>query len=153
MVVIEEGINDIIARSDWPQESEGVRFLAPKVRFRGDKIVIMGPVVFKGFEVIVTIVGEASITEEGLLRLKVSKVKMGAITITPLARRIAENIYEKEAGRNNTVDKDLEGKIAAALLADKPFEPVFEINKKKIRAKKIIIENKKLTVHMVPAGG
>ena len=42
-------------------------------------------------------------------------------------------------------------KIAAALFADVPFEPVFEVDGKKVRIKKIAITHEQLAIQLVPA--
>ncbi|GAH89511.1 unnamed protein product, partial [marine sediment metagenome] len=48
LVVTQKGINEIIAWSKWPKESEGVRFSAPVVFFVPDRIELMGTANMKG---------------------------------------------------------------------------------------------------------
>ena len=58
-----------------------------------------------------------------------------------------------EAHRLATVPIDrysLQTQIAASLLNNEPFNPVFRIDHKKIRLNKIIIENEKLTAYLTP---
>ena len=150
LVVVQEGINDIIAGGEWPKETDGIRFLMPGVFFVPDNIILMGTVVAGGAELVVTIVGRPVLDDEGLLNLKVTKVRVGVVNVTFLAKVIAERIYKKQPGRSENNAQSLEAKIAGSLLSNEPFEPVFEIDDKKVRIKKIAVEQKKLTVSFVP---
>jgi len=151
LVVIQKGINDIITRGNWPMESEGVLLYAPAVLFVPGAVVLMGTVDVKGVELVVTIELEPKINEQGFLNLHVGKVKVGAMNITPLAKMMAKKMYTQ---RINALDVDTEAvqtKIAASLLNDEPFEPVFEIDDNKVRIEKITIAKEKLLLRLVPA--
>ena len=151
LVVIQKGINEAIAQSKWPKESEGTRFSTPEVFFVPDKIVLMGAAVVSGVELVITIVAEPTINQQGLLNLRVAKVRIGAMNITPLARMIAGRMYQQRLDRLNIDTDNLRAKIAASLLNNEPFEPVFEIDGKKVRLEKIKIEREKLTARLIPA--
>jgi hypothetical protein len=149
LIVTQKGINDVIARSNWPRQAGGIRFLAPAVFFVPDTIVLMGQACAGGVEFVVTVIGKPRLDEVGLLNLRVEKVKLGAVAIRPFAAMIARKIYSQ-----NRCDSDadtLSNRIAASLLDGEPFEPIFEIDDKKVRISKITIVQKKLTVHFVPA--
>jgi hypothetical protein len=151
LVVAQKGINEIIMRSNWPKESEGIMFSAPAVLFVPGSIVLMGTAHIKGVEFIVTIALEPRVDEQGLLNLEVAKVKIGAMNITPLAKMIAKRMY---AQRITTVPIDSEAlptKIAGSLLNDQPFKPVFRAENRKVRVEKITIAEEELTLHLVPA--
>ncbi len=151
LVVIQKGINDIIIRGNWPMESEGILLYAPAVLFVPGAVVLMGTVDIKGVELVVTIELEPKINEQGFLNLHVGKVKVGAMNITPLAKMIAKKMYIQ---RINALDVDIEAvqtKIAASLLNDEPFEPVFSIDDNKVRIEKITVEEEKLLLRLVPA--
>ena len=151
LVVIQKGINDIIIRGNWPMESEGVLLYAPAVLFVPGAVVLMGTVDIKGVELVVTIELEPKINEQGFLNLHVGKVKVGAMNITPLAKMMAKKMYMQ---RINALDVDTEAvqtKIAASLLNDEPFEPVFRIDDKKVRIEKITVAKEKLLLRLVPA--
>lgn len=151
LVVTQKGINDIIARFNWPMESEGILLYAPAVLFVPDIVVLMGTVDVKGVELVVTIELEPKINEQRLLNLHVGKMKVGAMNITPLAKMMAKKMYTQ---RINALDVDTEAvqtKIAASLLSDEPFEPVFEIDDKEVRIEKITIAEEKLLLRLVPA--
>jgi hypothetical protein len=151
LVVTQEGINDVVARCGWPREVGGIRFSAPMVFFVPDSIVLMGTVLLKGAEFVVTIIAEPNLDARGLLNLHVAGVKMGAVDITPLAGVLAKRIYQQQFAATITGAEDLLGaQVAASLLNGEAFEPVFKIEDKKVRVEKIKIEQKKLTISFVP---
>jgi uncharacterized protein YpmS len=151
LVVTQKGINDIITRGNWPMESEGILLYAPAVLLVPGAVVLMGTADVKGVEFVVTIELEPKIDEQGLLNLHVGKVKVGAMNITPLVKMMAKKMYMQ---RINALDVDTEAvqtKIAASLLNDEPFEPVFRIDDKKVRIEKITVAKEKLLLRLVPA--
>ncbi len=157
LVVIQKGINEAIARLQWPKESNGVLLSAPKVFFVPENIVLMGTASIKGAELVVTVVAKPSLDEEGLLHLRVEKVKIGAMNITPIARLMAKRMYKERLATVNVDTENLRARIAASLLIDEPFEPIFNIKdifddvNKKVRVEKINMAQKKLTLRLVPA--
>jgi len=151
LVITQKGLNDIITRGNWPMESEGVLLYAPAALFVPDIIVLMGTADAKGVEFIITIELEPKIDEQGLLNLQVGKVKVGAMNITPLAKMMAKKMYEQRVAAISIDTKTVQTKIAASLLNDEPFEPVFEIDDKKVRIEKITIAKEKLLLRLVPA--
>ncbi|MCP4257890.1 MAG: YpmS family protein [Planctomycetes bacterium] len=151
VVITQEGLNDIIARGDWPKESEGIMLYAPAALFIPDRLVLMGTADAKGVEFVVTIELEPIINEEGLLNLQLAKMKIGAMNLTPLVKVIAKKMYMQKISGFEVDTKALQTQIVASLLSDEPFEPVFSIDGKKVRIEKITIENEKLSAHLVPA--
>jgi len=152
IVVIQEGVNDIIVRSKWPKKSEGLTFLPPRVFFVTDNIVLMGTVLFRDTEFVVTIVGAPKIDEQGLLSIKVTKVKIGAIDITLIAGLIAKKIYQNSIAGKETEQNDLGTKIIASLLNNEPFEPVFDVENEKVRIENVTLTQKKLILRLAPLG-
>ncbi|MDH4239779.1 MAG: hypothetical protein OEW48_09470 [Phycisphaerae bacterium] len=157
LVVIQKGINEAIARLQWPKESNGVLLSAPTVFFVPENIVLMGTASIKGAELVVTIVTKPTLDEQGLLNLRVEKIKIGAMNITPLARLLAKRMYAERVESVPVDLQNLRAKIAASLLNEEPFEPVINVNDifddvdEKVRIEKITITQKKLTLRMVPA--
>ena len=151
VVITQEGLNDIISRANWPMESEGVLLYAPAALFVPGRLVLMGTADAKGVEFVVTIELEPKIDEEGLLNLQVTKVKVGAMNITPLAKIMAKKMYAQRITASGVDTKALETKIVGSLLNDEPFDPVFSIDERKVRIEKITIEKEKLLAHLVPA--
>ena len=150
VIITQEGLNDIIARGNWPMESEGILLYAPAALFVPGRLVLMGTADAKSVEFIVTIELEPKIDEEGLLNLQVAKVKVGAMNITPLAKIIAKKMYMQKIAGFEVDTKALQTKILASLLTDEPFEPVFSIDEKNVRIEKISIESEKLVARLVP---
>jgi hypothetical protein len=54
-------------------------------------------------------------------------------------------------GTTHVDTKAIEAQIAASLLNGESFEPVFEVDKRKVRVETITVEQEKLTVRLVPA--
>jgi hypothetical protein len=150
IIVTQEGINDIISRANWPIQGEGVLLYAPAALFVPGSVVLMGTAVVKGVEFVITIELEPKINEEGLLNLHVSKVKVGAMNITPVAKMTAKKMYAERIAGVYIDTKALQTKIAASLLNDEPFEPVFKIDEKRIRVEKIIVGQRELKAFLVP---
>ena len=154
--VTAEGINDIIAHSDWPKETGGASFSAPLVLFVPENIVVMGTVTLENVEVVVTIGVRPSLNEEGLLNLEVVKVKVGAVNLTPIAKIVARRMYKQQIELMSIDRQDIRAEIAASLLNDEPFDPVFEVRPIlgtadiKVRIEKVSIEQGKLTMHLAP---
>jgi hypothetical protein len=154
----EEGLNDIVARGgvewNWPLEHEGVMLYAPAAVLEPGRLVLMGTANVKGIELVVTIELGAEIDEKGLLSLKLGKLKVGAMNITPLAKLMAKKMYAEQVAAT-PVDKEAwQTKITASLLNDELFEPFFpfrtEDGKVQIRVEKVAIQKGKLSLRLVP---
>lgn len=150
LVIQQKGVNEIVAGWGWPRMSEGAMLYAPAVLFVPNSVVLMGTVSIKGVDFVVTIVLEPKINEAGLADLRITDVKVGAMNITPLAKLIAKKMYAKRIDTAHVDTKAVEAKIAASLLNGESFEPVFEVEKRRVRIEKITVDNEKLTVRLVP---
>ncbi len=150
LTITQKGLNDIISRGNWPMESEGVLLYAPAAIFIPGTVVLMGTADVKGVEFIITIELEPKIDEQRLLNLEVSKVKVGAMNITPLAKMMAKRMYAQRLSAIPIDTEAVQTKIAASLLTDEPFEPVFKVDDKKVRIEKIAVAKEKLLLRLVP---
>lgn len=150
LVVAQEGVNDIISRANWPIQSEGILLYAPAALFVPDTLVLMGTADIKGVDFVISIEIGANIDEKGLLHLHVIKVKVGAMNITLPAKMIAKKMYAERLTAFDIDEQALQTQIAASLLNDEPFEPVFEIDGKKVRVENIDISQGELIMHFVP---
>jgi len=151
MEVLDASLNEAIAQAKWPQESGGITFSAPEILFQPGRIVLMGTADIEGAELVITIELEPRFSDEGLLSIGVETVKIGAMNITPLAKMIARQKYQEYLETVPTDTTDIRAQLAAALLNEESFEPVFEVEDKWIRLKTISIVPGKLAVHFVPA--
>lgn len=151
LVVVEESVNETISQSNVPLESEGVRFSSPAVKFKPQRVVFMGTANIKGVEFVITIEIEPKVDQQGLLNLDVAKIKIGAMNITPLAKIIAKKMYKNRLETVPIDVADIRTKIAASLLNEEPFDPVFKIEDKKVRLEEITVTQGKLILHFIPA--
>jgi hypothetical protein len=156
LVVTQKAINDIVARGNWPMHSEGTTLSAPAVLFVPGSVVLMGTATLKGVDFVVTIALTAHVDPNGLLNLKVAKVKVGAMNITLLAKLVAKEMYQKRVGLLPIDKADIRAKIAASLLNDESFDPVLDLTdlfdgqRTEVRIEKVAIEHQKLTLRLVP---
>jgi len=148
VVVIDEKLNEAIA--GWSESSEDTTLSAPAVSFTPGSIALMGTASIKGVELVVSIIFEPEIDENGLLNLQLAKVKTGAMNITPLARMVARKMYEQQCAVMPMDTDDWRTQVARAILDDEPFEPVFPVEDKKVRLEKMAIEEDKLILHLAP---
>ncbi len=93
VIVTEEGINDIIAHSRWPKHSGQASFLMPSVTLLPDGAEIMGVASIKGAEIVVTIAAVPVVDSNGLLNLQISKMKVGNMNVTLIAKMLASKMY------------------------------------------------------------
>jgi len=149
--VLDSALNEAIAQVKWPQASSGVTFYAPEVLFQPDCIVLRGTTSIEGAELVITIELGPALGGDGLLNLNVQKVKIGAMNITPLAKMVARQKYQERLETVPVDTDDIRTKVAASLLIDEAFKPVFKLEDKWVRLQKLSIVEGKLTAHFVPA--
>lgn len=150
LVITQKGINEIVAGWGWPKMAQGVMLYSPAVLFKPGSAILMATANVRGAEFVVTIEIEPKIGEKGLLTFHISKVKIGAMNVTPLAMITAKKMYLQKIA-HLPIDKEAaQAKIVQSLLNDAPFEPVFEVDGRKVRIDKITVSKEKLTAHFVP---
>jgi hypothetical protein len=84
------------------------------------------------------------------MNLNVTKMKVGALNVTLIARLMAQRSYSQVLSDPSINRADIRTKIVASLLNDEPFEPVFTIEDKKVRIKSIKILEGKMKIDFVP---
>jgi hypothetical protein len=151
MVVLDQGLNEALAQENWVRGSGGVFLSAPQILFVPGRIILMSTADVEGAPFIVTVELNPQLNENGALDLGVEKVKIGVMNVTPLAKMMARKMYQErlEAGPVDT--EDIRTRIAASLMSGVPFEPVFEIDGKRVRLQSFEIAAGKLTAQFVPA--
>jgi len=153
MVLTEEGLNEIVASSGWPKASEGVSFSRPQVVIEEDEVILMGTASLGDVDFIVTLGGKPVIDEKRLMNLKITRIKIGAMNITPVAKIIAKQMYAKQESQLDPEKDDVAQKVIASLLTDEGFEPVFnppDDKRKKARIERITVEKGKIVIGFVP---
>lgn len=150
LVVSQEGVNEIIAHSKWPRHSGGIDFSAPVAFFEPGRVVLMGEGEVGGAGFVISMVVEPTFDDGGLLYLRLAKVKVGAVNITPLAKVIGRRMYAERLADKGIDKKDLRAQIAESLLNDEGFEPVFTVEDEEVRVEEISVEYEKVKVRLVP---
>ncbi len=150
IIITQDGINDIISHANWPIQSGGMILDAPAALFVPGTVVLMGTAVLKGVGLVITIELEPKIDENGLINLHVSKVKVGAMNLTPLARLTAQKMYAERLAAADVDTKALQTKIVASLLNDEPFEPIFTVEGNKVRVESVVVDQRELKARLVP---
>jgi hypothetical protein len=148
--ISQKEINLMVQDSGWPKESAGISFSAPEVFLRPEQIILMGTAAFEDVKLIVTVVGKPAVDESGFMNLNVTKMKVGALNVTLIARLMAQRSYSQVLSDPSINRADIRTKIVASLLNDEPFEPVFTIEDKKVRIKSIKILEGKMKIDFVP---
>ena len=111
----------------------------------------MGTADVKGAEFVITIKIEPEINAEGLLNFQVTKFKVGAMNVTPLAKMTANKMYAQKTGEMPIDQESFQTKIVQSLLNGTPFEPVFKVDNRKMRIESIAVQQEKLVAHLIPA--
>jgi hypothetical protein len=156
VVILQDGIKDIIAHSEWPIYSSQAIISAPDVKITENGIFTVTKVTFSNVDFIVTIVLEPALDEEGLLNLNVTKVKVGAMNITPLVSIAGKKMYDQRLESVPVDMEDIRTKIAASIFTSEPFDPVFEVkdifddHNRQVRIQKITFQDEKLILGIVP---
>jgi hypothetical protein len=150
VVISQEGVNDIVSRSEWPKQSGDASFTDPAVLFEPDRVVLMGKALLKGMEFIVTVVIRPQYDERGLLNLRVSRVRIGLMNVTLLARATARKRYQQQMEYYVVAPDDWYSRVLASILNNEPFAPEFKIDNKKLRIDKVTLGAEELLLHVVP---
>jgi hypothetical protein len=150
MTILDNSLNEVIARYKWPQEASGISVNKPQVSFEPNRVVLMGTATVEGADLIVTVEMLPQFNEQGLFNFNVDKVKVGAMNITPLAKMIGKQKYEERIAAGG-VPYDIRTQVAASVFTDEPFDPVVEYDGKKIRLKSIEVSQGQLDVEFIPA--
>ena len=151
MVVLDQALNEALARLNWSQESGGVKLSTPQVFFKPGHIALMGTVTVEGQELIITIELGPQMDDQGNLNLIVDKVKVGAIPVTFVVKMMAKKMYRERVESMPIDREDWRTKAVASLLNEEPFEPVLRVEDKWVRLKSFDIVDGKLIAQFVPA--
>jgi uncharacterized protein YpmS len=151
MVVLDKSLNEAIASMSWPRQSEGITLSRPEVLFVPGRIILMGTADIEGARFVVTVELAPQLDEAGSLNLLVEKVKVGAMNITPLAKMVARKMFQERLAQGWVDTEHLGTKIVASLLAQEAFDPVMDVDGRKVRLRSVDVTQGKLTAQFVPA--
>ncbi|MBN1457605.1 MAG: hypothetical protein JW912_07125 [Sedimentisphaerales bacterium] len=148
MLIEQKGLNDIVARGQWPVVFKPVTISAPSAVFAPKQIYLMATVQLSGLPTVATVKAEPLIDKNGLIVFNVQSVMLGSVPVTTLARNIARKITDYQL---KDFDPDSwERRLWRGLLDNEPVEPTFKIYHDTVRITKVTIENEKLTLLMEP---
>ena len=151
LTVLDRVLNEAIVRLRWPRETGGVVFSAPEVLFGPGRIVLMGTADVEKADLVITVELEPQLDDAGLLNLNVAKVKVGAVNITPIAKMMAKKMYQERLETVPVDTDDIRAKVAASLLAGESFDPVFQVEDKRVRLKALRLSQGTLEADLIPA--
>ena len=148
LVISQQGLNDIIARGRWPIKLNGLTVSGPAVVLSAGQITLMATVKYARVPAVVTIIMSPNIDESGLLCLNLGSVKAGSVGITTLAKELSRKITAAYLGKvdGNTWADDM----TAALLENKPFDPVFGAYDRQVRLTGIDISDGEAVLQLAP---
>lgn len=147
--MVDKTLNEAIAQMRWTQESGGIKLSSPAIAFTPGRIVLMGTADIEGADLIITVEVGPKILEDGRLNLIVESVKIGVIPITWAAKKMARDKYREQIEAGGIDLQDWRTKIAASLLNEEPFEPVFPVDDKWVRLTGIDITEGTLAARLV----
>ncbi|MFH1370424.1 MAG: hypothetical protein ABII09_03960 [Planctomycetota bacterium] len=150
VVITQQGLNDIVARLPQPIRLNNITLADPQVVLMREQIILMATVRARPIDFFVTVELKPTIYERGLLNLHIDSIKLGAVSITPVARLISDKAYSNWLTTTGTEPNNLAAQVCRSLLRDEPFEPVFKTGGKQLRISKIDIETKGITAQLSP---
>jgi hypothetical protein len=151
LIVLEDGINRTIGPHRWSDPAAEATFSSPQVMFGPQELTFMGRAQLKGASFVVTVGIKPRIDDQGLLRLDVAAVKVGALGLTMVARMMASRMYNQRMAEGPVDTEDVRSQIAAALLNGQPFEPVLTVRNRRVRLKSVDLQTGQLVLRFVPA--
>jgi hypothetical protein len=150
VVITQQGLNDIVARTQQPISFGKVELYDPQVILTPDKIILIAAVKTKPLDLFVTIELNPVINQQELLTLHINRVMLGAVNITSMSRSIANKAYSDWLSQTGTEANNIVAQICGSFLNDEPFEPTFEFGGKSLRISKFKVSEGKITALLTP---
>lgn len=141
-------INEILSHGDYPEKRNNVVVHQSRVIFYEQTLVFMVNVDYKGMRFSVTAELIPSLNKNELLEIDISTVRIGALPVTFVARKIYTDKYENR--QPDPFKPAWQKKLEKALFTDTPVEPVFEIYERKIRITGLRITNGNIRLELAP---
>ena len=150
VVITQQGLNDIVARLPQPIRLNNITLADPQVVLMSEQVILMATVRARPIDFFVTIELKPTINERGLLNLHINNIKLGAVSITAIAKLIGDRVYSNWLTATGTEPNNIAAQICRSLLRDEPVEPVFEIRGKTVRLSRINVKAKSITAKLSP---
>ncbi|MHC5060321.1 MAG: hypothetical protein ACYTFK_04460 [Planctomycetota bacterium] len=148
IVITQQGLDDIVARSLWPIKINNLTVSGPAVVLSEGQITLMAMVKYGRLGSVLTITMNPKVGADGLVSMNLSKAKAGVFDITTFAKQLSRKIIATYLGESE--DNKLADDISAALVENRPFDPVFEAYDKLVRLTGIDISNGQVNLRFVP---
>ncbi len=148
IVITQQGLNDIVARSLWPITVNNLTVSGPAVVLSQGQIILMATVKYGRIRSVLTIIMSPKIDADGLLSMNLGKAKAGVFDITTFAKQLSRKIittYLGEVEGNKWANN-----ISAAMIENKPFDPVFEAYDRPVRLTGIEISKGQAALRLTP---
>lgn len=150
VVITQQGLNDIVARLPQPIRLNNITLADPQVVLMGEQVILMATVLARPIDFFITIELNPTINERGLLNLHIDNIKLGAVSITAVAKLIGDSVYSNWMTTTGTEPNNVAAQICRSLLRDEPFEPVFEIRGKTLRLSSINVKANSIVAQLFP---
>jgi len=147
LVITQTGLNDIISRGPWPLTSGGASITLPAARLSGGRVFLMATVKYGRVPAVLTIIMNPVLDEAGLLSINLEQVNAGVFDITHFAKELAEEIITAGISK---IDSTWADNITAAVLENKPFDPLFPAYDSEVRLTGIDISDGKAVLQLTP---
>jgi uncharacterized protein YpmS len=148
IVVVDQSLNEAIADKTW--QSERVSLSGPQILFTPGQVLLMGTADLEGAKFVVTVELNPRIDEQGRLALALESFKVGAMNVTPLAKMMGRKMYQEQLDTGSVDLDNLGTKIVASLLNEESFDPVVEVDDKRVRLTGFDIAQGQLTTRFDP---
>lgn len=152
ILIEQQGLNDIVARLDWPLDAGFAVVQTPAAVFADGQIQLMAQMDFGKMPLVTTITLNPVLDDNGMFMLNLSGVKMGAVNITPLAKSLIVEFIDSELNSApENYDYTWLENIKNAVLDNTPFDPIFPVDSiKSVRLSGIDLADEKLTILLTP---
>ena len=150
LVITQQGINEIARHLPLPEESRRLNLTSPTVYFASDRIVIAAVASIYGARFIITFEVAPSFDANGMLSVNMGKVKIGAMNVTIPARIIGRKMYGDHFDHDGIDPNDIRALLAASFFDGQPFDPVFDIDGKRVRLTGISTTPGQLNLRFTP---
>jgi len=158
LAIDENSLNELIThhphvsgRYSWPIHTPEITIHKPKVTLSKDTVTLTALVEKDGFKIVLTLRAKPKINKNNMLNLNISAVKIGALNITPIASLIAKHMFKKRIENEYLNPNEMNTKIIAAILVNKPFAPALEVKDRLVRLEKITITKNSLSLRLNPS--
>jgi hypothetical protein len=151
LIIDQKGLNEAIAAMGWPKMYDnGLIVSTPSIFFAPQKLGLMAKVNLKGFDTVVTVEMSPQFDANGLLDLNVKKVKIGALSVTYVAKKTAQKMFDEQI-RFVETDNIVSLALASAMKGW-PFVPGFKVDGKESKVDNVVLQNEMIRIHITPVG-